>query len=97
MLAFQVRCGISAEAVERRLKLIRPAVSLGGVESTICSPVQTSHAKLPATERQRLGITESLLRLSVGVEHYDDLAEDLAQALSEAGAQEHQPTIRMPR
>ncbi len=84
MLAFEVRPGISADAVQRRLTWIRPAASLGGVETTICSPVQTSHAKLPAAERERLGITEALLRLSVGVEHHDDLMEDLGQALDNA-------------
>ena len=81
MLAFEVKPSISAEMVQRRLTLIRPAASLGGVETTICSPMQTSHAKLPAAERARLGITDALLRLSVGVEHHDDLIEDLAQAL----------------
>ena len=83
MLAFDVRPDFSADAVQRRLKLICSAVSLGGVETTICSPVQTSHAKLSPAERQRLGITESLLRVSVGVEHHDDLIEDLAQALGQ--------------
>ncbi len=81
MLAFEVKPGISADAVQRRLTLVRPAASLGGVETTICSPVQTSHAKLSAADRQRLGITEALLRLSVGVEHPDDLIDDLARAL----------------
>jgi cystathionine beta-lyase len=81
MLAFDVRAGISADAVQRALTLIRPAASLGGVETTICSPVQTSHVKVPPAERERLGITEALLRLSVGVEHHEDLAADLAQAL----------------
>jgi cystathionine beta-lyase len=70
-----------AEAFQRRLKLIRSAVSLGGVETTICSPARTSHAKMPRADRERLGITDALLRLSVGVEHADDLIADLAQAL----------------
>ena len=83
MLAFDVRPELSADAVQRRLKLICSAVSLGGVETTICSPVQTSHAKLSPAERQRLGITESLLRVSVGIEHHDDLIEDLAQTLGQ--------------
>jgi cystathionine beta-lyase/cystathionine gamma-synthase len=82
MLAFDVRPEIEeADAVQRRLKLIRPAASLGGVESTICAPVQTSHVKLTRPERERLGITETLLRLSVGIEHVDDLIADLSQAL----------------
>lgn len=63
------------------LRLIRPAVSLGGIETTICSPAVTSHAKITAAERQRIGITDSLLRLSVGIEQVDDLVEDIEQAL----------------
>jgi cystathionine beta-lyase/cystathionine gamma-synthase len=65
----------------KKLKLIRPAVSLGGVETTICSPATTSHAKISAEERERVGITDSLLRLSVGIEHVDDLVADLDQAV----------------
>ncbi len=64
----------------RRLRLIKPAVSLGGVESTICAPAVTSHAKISAAERLRIGITDSLLRLSVGIEQADDLIEDIEQA-----------------
>jgi len=74
---------ISPGAFLSRLKLIRPAVSLGGVESIICSPAQTSHAKISAAERARIGITDALLRLSIGIEHADDLLADLAQALGE--------------
>ena len=65
----------------RRLRLIKPAVSLGGVESTICAPAVTSHAKISAAERKRIGISDNLFRLSVGIEHQDDLIADLAQAL----------------
>ncbi len=57
----------------RHLELIRPAVSLGGVETTICAPVVTSHAKMTAEERERIVITDDLLRLSVGIEDPDDL------------------------
>jgi cystathionine beta-lyase len=82
MLAFDLKAGgLAADAVQRRLRLIRPAASLGGVETTICSPVQTSHAKMSPVDRERLGITDSLLRLSVGIEHVEDLIADLAQAL----------------
>ena len=66
----------------RRLKLITPAVSLGGVESTICAPAVTSHVKMSAAERKRVGISDNLFRLSVGIEHPEDLMEDLAQALN---------------
>jgi len=63
------------------LRLIKPAVSLGGIETTICAPAVTSHAKISAEERKRIGITDSLLRLSVGIEQIDDLKEDIETAL----------------
>ena len=72
---------VDADRFVRALRLIRPAVSLGGVESTICSPALTSHFKMSADERRRIGIMDGLLRLSVGIEHVDDLVEDLSAAL----------------
>ncbi len=72
---------IDPDRFVRRLKLIKPAVSLGGVESTICAPAVTSHVKMSAAERQRIGVSDSLLRLSVGIEQVEDLIEDLEQAL----------------
>jgi len=84
MLSFEVTPkAVSPADLQRRLKLIRSAVSLGGVETTICSPFQTSHVKMPRADRERLGITDALLRLSVGIEHPDDLVADLGQALHE--------------
>jgi cystathionine beta-lyase/cystathionine gamma-synthase len=65
----------------RNLKMIRPALSLGGVDSIICAPVTTSHAKLTDAERAELGITDGLLRLSVGIEDSGDILADLEQAL----------------
>jgi cystathionine beta-lyase/cystathionine gamma-synthase len=65
----------------RGLRVIKPAVSLGGVETTICAPAVTSHAKISAAERKRIGISDSLLRLSVGIEQADDLIEDIEQAM----------------
>jgi len=61
------------------VKLWSVAVSLGGVESILSYPVKMSHAALPVAERERLGITENLLRLSVGLEEPDDLIADLNQ------------------
>jgi cystathionine beta-lyase len=65
----------------KKLNLIRPALSLGGVETIICAPVTTSHAKLTDEQRAELGITDSLLRLSVGIEDVEDLIADIEQAL----------------
>lgn len=64
------------------LKLIKLAVSLGGTESLISHPGSTTHAGVPEAERLRTGITETLVRLSIGVEHPDDLIADLTQALA---------------
>jgi cystathionine beta-lyase len=82
MLSFEIdEAAVSADAFLERLKLIRPAVSLGGIESTICAPAKTSHVKMSAEERKRIGVTDGLLRLSVGIEHVDDLIADLGQAM----------------
>src|SRR5258706_2117093 len=79
MLSFEVKN--DPEKFLKRLKLIRKAVSLGGVESTIAQPVKTSHAKLTAQERKEAGISDKLLRLSVGIEDTADLIYDIKQAL----------------
>jgi cystathionine beta-lyase len=65
----------------QKLKLIKPALSLGGIETIICAPVATSHEKMSSAERAALGITDSLLRLSVGIEDADDIIADINQAL----------------
>ena len=63
------------------LQVFTFAESLGGVESLLCHPATMTHASLPEDERNRIGITEGLLRLSVGIEDVDDLREDILQAL----------------
>lgn len=80
MLSFDVKG--DADKVVDRLELIKPAVSLGGVESTINQPHKTSHRRLTPGERKAAGITEKLLRLSVGVEDVNDLIADLKYALA---------------
>ncbi len=82
MLSFELdESKVSAERFIRALHIIKPAVSLGGIESTICAPSVTSHAKIPVAERARIGISNSLLRLSVGIEDKADLIEDIEQAM----------------
>ena len=81
MLSFDLEEGIDPDGFVGQLTLIKPAVSLGGVETTICSPAVTSHSKMSAEERQRVGISDALLRLSVGIEDAQDLIDDLTQAL----------------
>jgi cystathionine beta-lyase len=83
MLAFELdENTITAEVFQKRLRMITPAVSLGGVETIICSPVLTSHAKISAAERTELGISDRLLRLSVGIEDTEDIIADIEHALS---------------
>jgi len=67
--------------IAERFRIFALAESLGGVESLVCHPVSMTHGSVPAAHRAELGITDSLLRLSVGVEDADDLIADLAQAL----------------
>lgn len=81
MLSFELSDDIDPESYLRSLDMVNCAISLGGVETTICQPVATSHQKMPEAERQRLGITTNLLRLSVGIEDAEDIAVDLLQAL----------------
>ncbi|HEX8949383.1 MAG TPA: aminotransferase class I/II-fold pyridoxal phosphate-dependent enzyme [Dissulfurispiraceae bacterium] len=82
MLSFELDdAKIVADRFVKGLRLIAPAVSLGGIETTICSPAVTSHAKMTASERRRIGVTDSLLRLSVGIEQADDLVGDIEDAL----------------
>jgi cystathionine beta-lyase/cystathionine gamma-synthase len=82
MLSFELdAANADAARFVRALKIIKPAVSLGGIESTICAPAVTSHAKMSAEERRRVGISDSLLRLSTGIEQADDLIEDIEQAM----------------
>jgi cystathionine beta-lyase len=83
MLSFEVGRRVT-DTVQflSQLKLIRNAVSLGGVETTICSPAVTSHAKISAEERRRIGVTDSLLRLSAGIEKAQDLIDDIEGALA---------------
>lgn len=79
MIAFEVNG--DAYQFMNRLQLIKRAISLGGVESTVTSPVKTSHAKMSAAEREGMGVTEKLVRFSVGIEDVDDLIKDIEQAL----------------
>ncbi len=63
------------------LKLIALAESLGGVESLVCHPATMTHASIPKEIREKVGITDNLIRLSTGIEHIDDLLADLEQAI----------------
>jgi cysteine-S-conjugate beta-lyase len=80
MLSFELR-DLNITAFQKRLQLIKPSMSLGGVETTICAPVITSHRLVSKKELEEEGIRDNLLRLSVGIEEVSDLICDLEQAL----------------
>lgn len=81
MLSFRVKSPHLAEQLLERLQLISFAESLGGVETLITLPAVQTHGDIPASVRQRLGICNRLLRLSVGLEEPEDIIADLNQAL----------------
>ena len=83
MLSFELNDLDEAIKFTRKIKLIKSAMSLGGVESTICSPTLTSHSKISKEEREKIGIFDGLLRFSVGIEDFEDIKNDLEQALSQ--------------
>jgi methionine-gamma-lyase len=80
--SFDVKGG-EAEAfrVLNALQIFKLAVSLGGTESLTCHPASTTHSGVPKETRDRLGVTDATIRVSIGIEHPDDLMADLAQAL----------------
>ena len=81
MLSFRTDTAETARQLLERVRLITFAESLGGTESLITYPLTQTHGDVPQEMRLRLGITETLLRLSVGLEHADDIITDLKQAL----------------
>ena len=72
---------VDPDSFIRSLKLITPALSLGGIETLICSPATTSHEKMSEEDRLSIGITKGLFRLSVGIEDKDDILADIKQAI----------------
>ena len=80
MLSFVLKDEKNANLFPKFLKIIKPVGSLGGVESTITCPAETSHAKVSREKRINYGISDGLLRFSVGIEDYQDLEDDLNQA-----------------
>ncbi|HYN10956.1 MAG TPA: PLP-dependent aspartate aminotransferase family protein [Vicinamibacterales bacterium] len=81
MLTFEVGSFEQAREVLNRFKLMSLAESLGGVETLVCHPASMTHASVPADRRAAIGITDSMIRISTGIEDIDDLKEDLDQAL----------------
>lgn len=81
MLSFDVGSGEKAAEILKKVKYFTLAESLGAVESLISVPARMTHASIPKDRREELGITDGLIRISVGIEDAEDLIEDLANAL----------------
>jgi cystathionine beta-lyase/cystathionine gamma-synthase len=84
MLSFEMETFEQARAVVEHVRLMALAESLGGVETLICHPATMTHASVPAERRAEIGITDTMVRISVGIEDIDDLKADLQQALDRA-------------
>ena len=81
MLSFELVDGLDAMQFQKELKLIKSSMSLAGVESTVLSPHKTSHSLLTQKERDNIGVTDNLIRFSVGIESKKDLINDIEQAI----------------
>ena len=81
MLSFDLDETLNAKLFQKKLQMIKPSMSLAGVESTIIQPSLTSHALLSPEERMSQGISDNLLRFSVGLENKEDIMADIEQAL----------------
>ena len=87
MVTFEVDgTGEDARRVSEAMRMFTLAPSLGGVESLVSIPVLTSHLTVAPEERKKSGITEQMIRLSVGIENADDLIADLERALAAVSA-----------
>jgi cystathionine beta-lyase/cystathionine gamma-synthase len=90
MVSFEVEgSGDDARRLTEALHLFTLAPSLGGVDSLVSIPVLTSHAMISAEQRQKMGVTEQLIRLSVGIENADDLIADIEQAFTVVSSPQH--------
>ena len=84
MLSFEMNETIDVSEFFKALKIIKPSMSLAGIESTVLSPVKTSHALMSPEDRDKQGIRDSLIRFSLGIEEFEDLVQDLEQAMAKA-------------
>ena len=84
MISFELYENYDIKRFFSSVKLIALAESLGGVESLVCHPASMTHASIPYEIRQKVGITEGLIRLSVGIENVEDIIADLEQAIKES-------------
>ncbi|MFQ5718639.1 MAG: trans-sulfuration enzyme family protein [Acidobacteriota bacterium] len=85
MLAFDLGSMAAARSFVNALELMTLAESLGGVESLVCHPVSMTHAAVPRADRERVGLTDGLVRISAGIEDEADLVADVARGLAAVG------------
>ena len=85
MISFELYENYDINKFFESLQLVALAESLGGVESLVCHPASMTHASIPYETRQKVGITDGLIRLSIGIEGIDDILADLDQAIEKAG------------
>ncbi len=83
MLSFELHASLDALQFMKSLQLIKPSMSLAGVESTVTSPAMTSHALMDPEDRKKQGINDGLIRFSVGIEEEEDLIKDIVQAVEQ--------------
>ena len=81
MISFELYENYNIRKFFKSLKLVSLAESLGGVESLVCHPASMTHASIPYEVRQKIGITDGLIRLSIGIENIDDILSDIKQAI----------------
>jgi len=81
MISLKLGSRSKRDSFLKKLELFKLAESLGGVESLVCVPFDMTHGSVPAEMKIAMGLTEDLVRLSVGIEHIDDLYFDLDQSL----------------
>ena len=84
MISFELYPNYDIKKFFSSLKLVALAESLGGVESLVCHPASMTHASIPYEIRQKVGITDELIRLSIGIENMDDILADISQAIKES-------------
>ncbi len=84
MMSFELKSEYNISKFFKSLKLIKPSMSLAGIESTVLSPTKTSHALLTPEEREKQGIADGLIRFSVGIEEKNDIISDLNRAIKKA-------------
>ena len=93
MMSFELHESIDAIAFLKALKMIKPSMSLAGIESTMLLPAVASHALLTPEDRLAQGIGDNLIRFSVGIEHKRDLIDDIEQAIAVVNSERLAETI----